>query len=152
TRNGFRHFLPLYVNGTGQTTLASVVLGSEVRLTDRLRADLGVRAEHSSYVQSSENTSLFDLDGDPATEFDAESFGNGSFRHFTLNLTDWSASVGLNFRVTNQLSVYGLGSRGHKMPPLDQLVAASAQEQVDLFEAHEVRSSELGVKYAAGPV
>jgi outer membrane receptor protein involved in Fe transport len=152
TRNGFVHFLPLYVNGTGQTTLASGVLGGEVRLTNRLRADLGARAEHSSYVQSSENTSLFDLDGDPATQFDAETFGNFSFRHFTLNLTDWSASVGLNFRVTNQLSVYGLGSRGHKMPPLDQLVAASAQEQVDLFEAREVRSSELGIKYAAGPV
>jgi outer membrane receptor protein involved in Fe transport len=109
-----------------------------------------VRIEHSTYVQNSENTSLFDLDGDPATLFDTETFGNHSFRHFSLSLTDWSASVGLNFRVNDRMSVYGLGSRGHKMPALDELVAASSQEQVDLFEGREVRAGELGVKYGAG--
>jgi outer membrane receptor protein involved in Fe transport len=36
------------------------------------------------------------------------------------------------------------------MPALDELVAASAQDQVDLFEGREVRAGELGVKYAAG--
>jgi iron complex outermembrane receptor protein len=152
TRNGFRHFLPFYVNGTGQTTIASGVVGGEVRLTDRLRADLGLRIEHNTYVQNSENTSLFDLDGDPATPFDIETFGNHTFRHFSLSLTDWSASVGLNFRVHDNLSLYGLGSRGHKMPALDELVAASAQDQVDLFEGREVRAGELGVKYGAGRV
>jgi len=152
TRNGFRGFLPFYVNGTGQTTIVSGVVGGEVQLTDRLRADLGARIEHNTYVQTSENTSLFDLDGDPATLFDTETFGNNTFRHFSLSLTDWSASVGLNFRVNGKMSVYGLGSRGHKMPALDELVAASTQEQVDLFEGREVRAGELGVKYAAGRV
>lgn len=152
TQNGFRSFLPLYINGTGQTTIVSGVVGSEVRLTDRLRADLGLRIEHNTYGQNSENTSLFDLDGDPATLFDAESFGNNSFRHFNLSLTDWSASVGLNFRVNDRLSVYGLASRGHKMPPLDDLVGASSQDQVDLFQGPQVPSGELGVKYAAGRV
>jgi outer membrane receptor protein involved in Fe transport len=152
TRNGFRGFLPFSVNGAGQTTIASGVVGGEVRLTARLRADLGLRVEHNTYVQSSENTSLFDLDGDPTTLFDLETFGNHTFRHFSLSLTDWSASAGLNFRVNDKMSVYGLGSRGHKMPALDELVAASTQEQVDLFEGREVRAAELGVKYAAGRV
>jgi outer membrane receptor protein involved in Fe transport len=152
TQNGFRHFLPFSVNGTGQTTIASGVLGGEVRLTDRLRADLGVRIEHNSFVQTTENTSRFDLDGDPATLFDTETFGNNTFRHFSLNLTDWSASVGLNFRINDRISVYGLASRGHKMPPLDELINAAAQEQVDLFEGRESRAGELGIKYAAGRV
>jgi iron complex outermembrane receptor protein len=152
TQNGFRHFLPFYANGTGQTTIASGVLGGEVRLTDRLRADLGVRIEHNSFVQTTENTSRFDLDGDPATLFDTESFGNNTFRHFNLSLTDWSASVGLNFRINDRMSLYGLASRGHKMPPLDELINAAAQEQVDLFEGRETRAGELGVKYAAGRV
>lgn len=38
------------------------------------------------------------------------------------------------------------------MPALDELVAASSQEQVDLFEGREVRAGELGIKYGAGPV
>jgi outer membrane receptor protein involved in Fe transport len=152
TQNGFRNYLAFYVNGSGQTTIASGVVGGEVQLSDRIRADLGLRIEHNTYVQNSENTSLFDLDGDPGTRFDAETFGNNSFRHFNLNLTDWSASLGFNFRVSDRLALYGLGSRGHKMPPLDDLVAASAQEQIDLFEGREVRGVELGIKYAAGLV
>jgi iron complex outermembrane receptor protein len=101
-------------------------------------------------VQTTENTSPFDLDGDPASLYDNENFGNNTFRHFDLDLTDWSASVGLNFRIHDRMSVYGLASRGHKMPPLDDLINASAQEQVDLFVGREVRTGELGVKYGSG--
>jgi outer membrane receptor protein involved in Fe transport len=152
TSNGFRRFISNYVNGSGQTTVVSGVIGGEVQLTERLRADLGVRAEYNTYVQNSENTSTFDLDGDPATTYDVESFGNNSFRHFNHDITDWSASVGLNFRVNDNLSVYGSGARGYKMPALDELLNASAQAQVDLFDAREVLAGELGMKYAAGGV
>ena len=83
TKNGFRHFLSTYANGSGQTSIVSGVLGGEIQLTDRLRADLGGRVEYDSYVQSSERTATFDLDNNPATTYDNEQFGNGSFRHFT---------------------------------------------------------------------
>ncbi|HEX7337727.1 MAG TPA: TonB-dependent receptor [Gemmatimonadales bacterium] len=152
TSNGFRRFLSNYVNGSGQTTVVSGVVGGEVQLTERLRADLGVRAEYNDYVQSSENTSTFDLDGDPATAYDNEAFGNNSFRHFNHNITDWSASLGLNYRVNDNLSVYGSGARGYKMPALDELLNASAQAQVDLFDSREVEAAEVGVKYASGGV
>jgi outer membrane receptor protein involved in Fe transport len=152
TKNGFRRFITDYANGTGQATIASGVVGGEVQLTDRLRADLGVRVEFNQFVQSSENKAPFDLDGDPATPFDNIVFGNNSFRHFSRDITDWSASAGLNFRVNDQLSVYGSGSRGYKMPALDAFLNATAQEQVDLFGSQEVQAGELGVKYATGQV
>jgi outer membrane receptor protein involved in Fe transport len=152
TSNGFRNFLSNYVNGTGQTTIVSGVVGGEVQLTDRLRADLGVRVEYNDFVQSSENTAQVDQDGDPATTFDNVTFGNNTFRHFSRDITDWSASVGLNFSVNDQLSVYGSGSRGYKMPALDEFLNATAQDQVDLFDSREVQTGELGVKYAAGGV
>jgi iron complex outermembrane receptor protein len=152
TKNGFRKFISNYVNGTGQTTILSGVLGGEVQLTDRLRADLGVRVEHNDFVQQSENTSQFDLDANPATPFDNIKFGNNSFRHFSRNITDWSASAGLNFRISNNVSVYGSGARGYKMPALDEFLEAQSQEKVDLFDAREVQAVELGVKYATGRV
>ena len=152
TQNGFRNFLSNYVNGNGQTTIVSGVVGGEVQLTERLRADLGVRVEYNDFVQNSENTSKFDLDGDPATTFDNETFGNNTFRHFNRDITDWSASIGLNFRVNDNLSVYGVGARGYKMPALDEFLNATAQEQVDLFDSREVQSGELGLKYAASRV
>ncbi|MEO8089388.1 MAG: TonB-dependent receptor [Gemmatimonadales bacterium] len=152
TQNGFRNFLSNYVNGHGQTTVVSGVIGGEVQLTDRLRADIGFRAEHNNFVQSSENTSPVDEDLNPATTFDNVTFGNNSFRHFSRGISDWSSSVGLNFRVNENLSVYGSGARGYKMPALDEFLNASAQQQVDLFDSREVLSAEGGVKYASGKV
>jgi iron complex outermembrane recepter protein len=169
TQNGFRRFLSNYTNGTGQTTILSGVVGGEVQLTDQLRADLGVRVEYNDFVQHSENTSQFDLgsatpsqplppvdpDNPPPpdlTPFNNVPFGNNSFRHFNRNITDWSASVGLNYRINDRLSVYGAGSRGYKMPALDELLNANAQEQVDLLDSREVQAAELGFKYASGQV
>jgi outer membrane receptor protein involved in Fe transport len=152
TQNGFRRFISNYVNGSGQTTIVSGVVGGEVQLTDRLRADLGVRVEFNDFVQNSENRSPVDLDGDLATTYDSMNYGNNTFRHFSRDITDWSASAGLNFRVSENVSVYGSGARGYKMPALDEFLNATAQEQVDLFDSRDVQAAELGVKYATGAV
>ena len=97
---------------TGQATIVSGVLGGEIQLTDRLRSDLGVRVEYNNFNQSSENTSLVDLDGDSTTSFDQELCGNGTFRHFNRSLTDWAASLGLNYTLTPHVSLYGQARPG----------------------------------------
>ncbi len=152
TERGFRNFLSNYVNGTGETNVVSGVIGGEIQLTDQLRADLGVRVEYNNYVQSSENTARTDLDGDATTTFDNVLFGTNSFRHFSHNITDWAGSLGLNYAVNDNLAVFVAGSRGYKMPALDELLNATAQQQVDLFEAREVQSIEGGVKTQLGRV
>ncbi|HEU4649144.1 MAG TPA: TonB-dependent receptor [Gemmatimonadales bacterium] len=149
TSNGFRNYLSNYVNGTGQTSVVSGVLGGEIQLTEKLRADLGTRVEYNKFVQSSENTSKVDLDGNPATTFDNETFGNGTFRQFNRGMTDWAASLGLNYALSSNVSLYGSAARAYKMPALDEFLNASAQQQVDLFGSREVQSAEGGVKYAS---
>ncbi|MFL5402288.1 MAG: TonB-dependent receptor [Gemmatimonadales bacterium] len=150
TSNGFRKFLSGYNNGTGQATIISGVVGGEVQLMERLRADLGARVEYNNFVQSAENTSAFDLDNNPATPFDNETFGNGSFRHFTRGLTDWAASLGLNYRLNDNVSIYATGARGYKMPALDEFFNAQAEAQVALFDSRVVQSVEGGVKAFVG--
>jgi iron complex outermembrane receptor protein len=152
TKNGFVNQMSGYVNGSGQTSVISGVLGGEIQLTDRLRADLGVRGEYDKFVQSAENTSTFDLDGDSATTYNNETFGNGSFRHFDRGIKDWSASLGLNFTLRPNLSLYAAGARGFKMPALDEFLNATAKQQVDLFESKEVQSIEGGIKGVVGPI
>jgi outer membrane receptor protein involved in Fe transport len=152
TQNGFRRYVSNYVNGSGQTTIVSGVVGGELQLTERLRADLGVRVEFNDFVQHSENASPADLDLNPATTYDNITFGNNTFRHFSSDITDWSASAGLNFRVNDNVSVYGSGARGYKMPALDEFLNAESQARVDLFESREVQAGEVGVKYASGRV
>jgi iron complex outermembrane receptor protein len=152
TKNGFRNFLSNYVNGHGQTSVVSGVVGGEIQMTPRLRADLGLRVEYNNFVQSAENTSKVDLDGDSTTTYDNETFGNGSFRHFSRNVTDWSSSVGLNYMLNPTMSLYGTAARGYKMPALDEFLNATAADQVALFDSREVQSAELGVKYARGGI
>lgn len=152
TSNGFRSFLSNYVNGTGETNVVSGVVGGEIQLTDQLRADLGVRVEYNNYVQSAENTAIVDMDGDPTTTFNNIEFGNNTFRHFTHDITDWAGSLGLNYVVNDNLAVFAAGSRGYKMPALDELLEAATQEQVSLFDAREVQSIEGGVKTQLGRV
>jgi iron complex outermembrane receptor protein len=152
TKNGFVNQLSGYTNGSGQTSVISGVLGGEIQLTDRLRADLGVRGEYDKFVQSAENTSTFDLDANPATTYNNETFGNGSFRHFERGIKDWSASLGLNFSLQKNLSLYAAGARGYKMPALDEFLNATAEQQVDLFESKQVQSIEGGVKGFVGPI
>ncbi|HEX2219961.1 MAG TPA: TonB-dependent receptor [Gemmatimonadales bacterium] len=152
TFNGFRNFMSNYVNGTGETNVVSGVVGGEIQVTDQLRADVGVRVEYNNYVQASENTGPVDLDGDPATTFNNIEYGLNTFRHFTHDITDWAGSLGLNYVVNDNLAVFAAGSRGYKMPALDELLEAQSQNQVDLFDAREVQSIEGGVKTQLGRV
>ncbi len=152
TFNGFRSFLSNYVNGTGETNVVSGVVGGEIQMTNQLRADLGVRVEYNNYVQASENTGPIDLDNDPTTAFNNIEFGLNTFRHFNHDITDWAGSLGLNYIVNDNVAVFAAGSRGYKMPALDELLEASSQAQVDLFDAREVQSIEGGVKAQLGRV
>jgi hypothetical protein len=58
------------------------------------------------------DTSQFDLDGNPATTFEDEMFGNNSSRHFSREITDWAGSLGLNYSLRNNLAFYAAGARG----------------------------------------
>ena len=150
TKDGFRHYLSNYVNGTGQATIGSGVIGGDFMLIPKLRASAGVRWEWDNFVQNSENTSNVDLDGDPATTYDIETWGNGSYRHFNRSLSNWAGSIGLNYTLQPGLAVYASTSRGYKMPALDEFLNAQAEQQVALFEARTVQSTEAGIKYDAG--
>lgn len=121
TENGFTNYLGLYVNGSGDATLFSLFAGDEIQLTDRLRVDLGARFERDLYRQNIENTESFDLGG-PSDADDAVNWGNRSFTRRRVDFNEWAASVGVNYLLNDQISVYARGSRGYKMPLLDQYI------------------------------
>ncbi|HTK40018.1 MAG TPA: TonB-dependent receptor, partial [Gemmatimonadales bacterium] len=101
---------------------------------------------------NTENTSTFDLDNNPLTTYNNETFGNGSFRHFERGIDDWAASLGLNWALKPNFALYASGTRGYKMPALDEFLNATAQQQADLFQSKEVDSFEGGVKAQLGAV
>jgi outer membrane receptor protein involved in Fe transport len=100
-----------------------------------------VRADVREYVHDRSRRQLDD-------QYDATTWGNDSFRHFSSSLDDWAASVGLNYQLTNKIALYAGGGRAYKMPALDEFLNAQSPEQVSLFDSRQVQNAELGVKYA----
>ena len=153
TKNGFRRFVSNYVNGHGQTTVFSAVLGGSFKMSERLRLDLGGRYERDDYTQTAQNSAVTPVSGDTLnslTLFDQDIWGvPSSYKAFSRSIGDWAASVGVNYSVTDQTSVYALGSRAYKMPALDEFLVASAQQQVSLFKSKRNYTGEVGVKHAA---
>jgi outer membrane receptor protein involved in Fe transport len=148
TSNGFSRYLSNYVKGSGTTTVVSPVIGGELHLSEQLRLDFGFRYEWNDFVQTSENTSSVDLDGDSSTTYDIEPWGNNTFRHFARTIDDWAGSIGLNYKFSDEFAVFAQASRAYKMPALDEFLNANAQAQIELFEARESRMAELGVKHS----
>ncbi|HEX4562512.1 MAG TPA: TonB-dependent receptor, partial [Gemmatimonadales bacterium] len=156
TQGGFRRFVSNYVNGTGQTTVFSGVAGGSFHLNDRLRADLGVRYESDAYVQTSQTTTVTPVGGDTlgsTTLYNQDIWGaNSSYRHFSRTIDDWAASIGFNYELNPETTLYALGSRAYKMPALDEFLNASAEQQVDLFKSKRNETVEVGVKHAGRDV
>ena len=120
-------------------------------VTDRFTIDAGIRYERQNYFQVAENTSSFDLDSDPVTTYDVETFGNNTFRQFEFTLDDYAGSIGGNYQLKqDHLAVYGSYTRGFWMPALDEFMFEQSGT-VELFEPRNTNTYEGGVKYS-GPV
>ncbi|MCI0414005.1 TonB-dependent receptor [bacterium] len=151
TQNGIRQFLNTYVDGDGNNTLFAIFASDEVLVGERLRLDFAVRHERQDYFSVAENSSTFDLDGDPRTIYDKEAFGNNTFRQFEFDINNTAFSVGANYQIRpDTLAIYGSFTRGFRFPALDDFLFEQRQELVELIEPTKSRVFETGVKYS-GP-
>ncbi len=142
TDNGFTRYGSLYANGTGNVDVATVFADEQIRISDKLRLSLGARYEHNTYRQNSENGATFDL-GDPTTLADDQAAGGtGAFTHGSQDFDEWAASVGVNYLLSQRVSLWGRASHGYKMPILDNyLFGPTAQ-----LESEQIDQLELGAK------
>src|SRR5207245_10948352 len=128
-------------------------VGGSFRVSDQLRADVGVRYEKDNYVQTSQNTTTTPVNGDTLNSpnlFKQDVWAvPSSYRHCNRTIGDWAGSIGLNYALTNQTSVYALGSRAYKMPASDEFLNAPASQQVALLGSKRNWTGELGVKHAS---
>lgn len=148
TENGFTSYLDNFVRGQGNATIFSVFAGDEIQLTDRLRLDLGARFERDEYEQNVENTQAFDLEG-PSLADNTVNWGDRSFTRRQEDYNEWAASVGLNYLLTETVAIYGRGTKGYKMPLLDQFLfdqfADTAETLLQAEGGVKVTSQYLGL-------
>ena len=140
TENGFRRYGSLFVNATGNVDVAAFFAGDEIQLTDKLRLDLGGRVETDKFRQAQENTRDFNLGGASLAD-DAVGGGTGTFTRATQDFTEWALSVGANYLVNDKVAIWGRGSRGYKMPNLDNYLFGGNN-----LETEEIYQFEFGTK------
>jgi iron complex outermembrane receptor protein len=120
TSDGFRRYVNQYEGARGSALIGALFVGDEINLGDRLRVDLAARGEIDGYEQNVEKKETVDL-GDDTTDADnAVERGTNSFDRVGIDLYDWALSAGVNYSLSESASLYVRGSRGFKMPILDQ--------------------------------
>ena len=141
TQNGFRRYGSLYVNATGNVDVAAIFAGDQIELSDKLRLDFGGRYETDKYQQNQENTQDYNL-GDPTTLADnAVGGGIGTFTRANQTFNEWAVSVGLNYLLNDKVALWGRGSRGYKMPNLDNYLFGGND-----LKAEQIYQVEVGTK------
>jgi outer membrane receptor protein involved in Fe transport len=145
SQNGFTRYLSNYVNGFGSAVLYAGFIGDEITVNN-WRFDLGFRLEHDDYEQNIENNSSFD-NGDAGTTADNDMvWGDRTFTRVDTTYTEWAATLGGTYNLTDATSVYLRGTRGYKMPLLDQFLFSTA---VDSIPSEEIYQAEGGVKISS---
>lgn len=136
TRNGVLSgpFYALTENWSGRNIAAFIsdqwTLGSWV-------LDAGWRLEHQSADGSVSNDTSMNLDGKPLTVYNnGTAVENGSFTPIQYSHTHGSWTVGANYEITPNMSVYGRVNEGVHFPGFDDLRSGQSNVQkIENFEA-----------------
>lgn len=140
TRNGFVGSPFFDVNATYNGQNIAGFIADEWALTDDLRIDVGGRVEKQKVDATLENVSTVDLDGNPLTlSNNSASVLNGSFRTLNYDKTEASWTAGVNYYLTEKLSVFGRLNSGFKFPQFDNLRDGQDQTQ-------KIKQQEIGLK------
>ena len=119
---------------------------------ERLSIDLGLRVERYEGDISRERTSTFTVaqgTGAESAALSSVTYGNGSFQQGTVARTEWAASIGALYRVTDNVNLYGNFSRGYFFPEI-RSVGFSPLGEAASFEGEIIKQAELGVKFNTG--
>lgn len=149
TRAGFvgAPFFDVNASYNGQNIAGFIA--DEWALTEDLRIDFGGRVEKQKVNASLENVTFgVDLDGNPLTMANnSTAILNGSFRTIDYSKTETSWTAGLNYYVTDIMSVFGRLNSGFKFPQFDNL--RDGQSQVQKIDQQEIGLKTRTRDYAA---
>lgn len=117
----------------------------EWQISERFRLDAGLRWEEIDLRGTAQRAADFDL-GDPTTlADDSVSFGNGIFEPFDRSFDDIAYSIGANFKITDDASVFGRYTDSVLLPATSDF-NLNAGRQVTV---EEVTMVEVGYKQLA---
>lgn len=118
---------------------------------DRWSYDVGVRIERFEGEVLQRNVSQASIGNDPLVNDDLENMGalNGDLVRDTVATTEWAASFGALYKMTNDVNLFGNFSRGFFFPQLNGQ-RFNEYGEFGPYEPEIILIGELGTKFKVG--
>lgn len=129
---------------------AALFLADEWKISDVIRVDAGVRRERQRLTGTLANLTSGDADNNPLTVYNNNTSMTTAATtglHRTDNATSYT--VGGNFKVARDFSIFARANSGHGLPTFEDLRNNGTQANVDdttLLPQVDVKQYELGLK------
>ena len=154
----FAYGFGTYTNFGGSSRIQALFVNDVWQVGDKLNLDLGLRLEASAHRGKKERWELptgvdslsqlpLGLDGDHTTFYD-EFFktGSGDFFDFDFSYAYWSGSLGLNYKIKDNLAAYSRLTRGIKAPEMTYYINNFVNADFEKGFEEEIIQAESGVK------
>ncbi|MFK7906055.1 MAG: TonB-dependent receptor [Chitinophagales bacterium] len=151
THNGFTTYqaFGVWENNTGRAKVWAFFGDEQWKVNSKLSINAGLRYETLSTTGRIENTAVFDLnpsDGSYQNPVLASIlFGNETFEEYRWKFNDFAASMGANYNISEDKSIYTRASKGFRMPDFDNWQA----QQSEGGQTELVLLLESGYKYSS---
>ncbi|MEO1434745.1 MAG: TonB-dependent receptor, partial [Bacteroidota bacterium] len=154
----------VYNRSTGSSAILSFFFTDLWEVNERLNIDFGLRWENvfhdgeneafefaSNLLPSTDLNPLFALpdgpDGDFATWYDSGTrIGTGEFNEYNFTYGYWSGSLGINYKIKENLAVYGRGTRGVKAPEIGYYINNFVNQPIERGIKETIYMGEIGLK------
>ena len=141
----------------GTQNQSAIFFGHNWQINSALNLDWGVRWEsvgvkgQNSLGVTAQSTTG-GADGDPLTLYDNSIGSAPNTYFFDKTVHTFSYSAGLNYKINDNLALYGRVSEGNKAPDMDMYFSATTEFLAKTLEPHaqKVRQFEAGIKARAG--
>jgi outer membrane receptor protein involved in Fe transport len=143
---GFADFGGFHITEHGTATNKAFYLSDNWRMFDRLLIDASARVENQDATNRVCNLTNQNLDGDPLTLYDnAVPVCNGTFAVTDYDKTPTSWTVGANYELAENMSVYGRVNKGHHFLDFDNGIRGSTTGNTPPLQT--IFNTEVGFKY-----
>ncbi|SFD11025.1 TonB-dependent receptor [Algibacter pectinivorans] len=143
-----------FTNSRAKISQIATFANDRWKLSDKLNLDLGLRFESITHKGSNDRFAPFTqdggLDGDETTAYDNNILApTGQRDNFNFNYNYVSYSVGLNYKLTDDASLFGRLSQGNKAPELNYYFNNFANVPINKAgEIQNINQVEIGLKSA----
>jgi iron complex outermembrane recepter protein len=138
-----------YVNNEHEATRTAIYVADQME-SDRFIFDVGARVEKLDGDISREQTATFVTDATTPnlnTALRDVVYGNGTFLTASVDTTEWAAALGVLYKLTDDLNVYGNLTRGYFFPELRAVTfnPMTGVPQSD-YTGEIIKQAEVGLK------